>query len=105
MKESEKNIDDTKPKINFSKSRIEKIRKEFNESRHKFSKSKIDEFRRNFYEIGNDQNLSAPKLKQINRSLIELEENLFKPKKYYDYDDIEYKGVSNVKDFILFVNR
>ena len=27
-----------KPKTNFSKARIEKIRKEFNESRHKFSK-------------------------------------------------------------------
>ena len=27
-----------KPKINFSKARIEKIRKEFNESRYKFSK-------------------------------------------------------------------
>ena len=27
VKESEKNFDDTKPKINFSKSRIEKIRK------------------------------------------------------------------------------
>ena len=27
-----------KPKINFSKASIEKIRKEFNESRHKFSK-------------------------------------------------------------------
>ena len=31
-----------KPKTNFSKARIEKIRKEFNESRHKFSKSKIN---------------------------------------------------------------
>ena len=26
-------------------------------------------------------------------SLSELEENLFKPKNYYDYDDIEYKGI------------
>ena len=40
VKKSEKNFDNTKPKINFSKARIEKIRKEFNESRHKFSKSK-----------------------------------------------------------------
>ena len=29
LKESEKNFDNTKPKINFSKVRIEKIRKEF----------------------------------------------------------------------------
>ena len=40
-----------KQKINFSKARIEKIRKEFNESRHKFSKSKINQIRRNLYEI------------------------------------------------------
>ena len=31
-----------KPKINFSKVRLEKIRKEFNKSKHKFSKSKIN---------------------------------------------------------------
>ena len=37
LKESEKKFDSKKPKLNFSKSRIEKIRKEFNESRHKFS--------------------------------------------------------------------
>ena len=42
LKESEKNFDVTKPRIKFSKSRIEKIRKKFNELRHKFSKSKIN---------------------------------------------------------------
>ena len=30
LKESEKNFDDTKPKINFSKPRTEKIRKKIN---------------------------------------------------------------------------
>ena len=38
LKEIEKNFNDTKPKINFSKSRIEKIRKKLNELKHKFSK-------------------------------------------------------------------
>ena len=56
-----KNFDDTKPKVNFSKARIEKIRKEFNESRHEFSKSKINEIRRNLYEIENEKNLFASK--------------------------------------------
>ena len=37
-----------KPKTNFSKTRIEKTRKEFNESRHKFSKLKIKEIRKIF---------------------------------------------------------
>ena len=71
-----------KPKVNFSKPRIEKIRKEFNEIRHKFSKSKINEIRRYLYEIENKKNLFAPKIKKIER-------NCFKPKKYYDYDDTE----------------
>ena len=60
-----------KTKPDFSKAKIE-----FNESRHKFSKLKI---------------------KEIERNLTELEENLFKTKKYHDYDDIEYKGIRNVR--------
>ena len=65
-------------KINFFKPRIEKIRKEFNESRHKFSKSKINEIRRNLYEIENEKNLFESKIKEIKRNLAELEENLSK---------------------------
>ena len=48
VKTREKNFDDTKPKINFSKPTIEKIRKKFNNSRYK---SKINEIRRSLYEI------------------------------------------------------
>ena len=98
MKEGEKNFDDTKPKINFFKPRIEKIRKVFNDSRHKFSKSKINEIKTNLYEIENEKNLFAPKIKEIEINDLELEENLFKPKKYYDYDDTEYKGIRDIKD-------
>ena len=85
-------------KINFSKPRIKKIRKEFNESRHTFSKSKLNETRRNLYEIENEKSLFTPKIKEIERNLLELEENLFKSEKYYDYDDTEYKGIRDVKD-------
>ena len=93
LKESEKNFDDTKPKISFSKSRIKGIGKEFNESKHKFSKSKIDEIRRNLYEIENLKNLLTPKIKKIEKNLLELEDNSFKPKRYYDCDDTEYKEI------------
>ena len=61
----------------------------------KFSKSKINKIRRNLHEIENEKNLFAPKIQEI---LLELEENLFKPKKYYDYDDTEYNGIRDVKD-------
>ena len=82
-----------KPKTNFSKARIEKIRKEFNESRYKFSKLKIKEIRQNLYKIENES-----KINKIERNLTELEENLSKTKKYYDYNDIECRGIKNVRD-------
>ena len=87
-----------KPKTNFSKARIEKIRKEFNESRYKYSKLKIKEIRKNLCEIEKEKNLSESKIKEFERNLPELEENLFKTKKYYDYDHIEYRGIRNVRD-------
>ena len=94
---SEKNFDDTKPKINFSKVKIEKIRKKFNESRHKFSKSKI-----NLYKIKNKKNLFALRVEEIEKNLLEIEKNLFKTKKYYDYDNNEYKGIRDVKNLFDF---
>ena len=36
-------------------------------------------------------------LKETERNLLGLEENLFNPKKYYDYGDAEHKGIKNVK--------
>ena len=37
-------------------------------------------------------------MKETERNLLELEENLFRPKRNYDYDDTEYKGIRDVKD-------
>ena len=75
------------------------MRKEFNESRYKFSKLKIKEIRKNLYEIENEKNPSESKIKEIERNLTKLEENLSKTKKYYNYDDTEYRGLKNVRDF------
>ena len=91
-----------KPKTCFSKAKIEKIRKQFNESRYKLSKLKIKELRKNLCEIENEKNPSESKIKEIERNLTELEENLSKIKKYYDYDDIEYRGIRNVRDLFDF---
>ena len=45
-------------------------------------------------------------IKEIERNLFELEENLSEPKKYYDYDDTEYKRIRDVKDlFDLSVDK
>ena len=37
-------------------------------------------------------------MKDIEINLTELEENLSKTKKYYNYDDIEYNGIRNIRD-------
>ena len=46
----------------------------------------------------NEKNPSESKIKKIEKNLTELEENLSKTKKYYDYDDIEYTGIKNIRD-------
>ena len=56
LKESESLKENAKPRTNFSKARIEKIRKEFSKSRHKLFKSKINKIRRKFYDIKNKKN-------------------------------------------------
>ena len=38
------------------------------------------------------------KTEEIEKNLHELEKSLSKLKWYYDYDDIEYKGIRNVKN-------
>ena len=59
---------------------------------------KIKEIRKNLYEIKNEKNPSESKIKESERNLTELEENLSKTKRYYDYDDIEYRRIKNVRD-------
>ena len=44
------------------------------------------------------RNPSESKIKEIEINLTELEDNLSKTKKYYDYDDSKYKGIRNVRD-------
>ena len=45
-------------------------------------------------------NLSAQKIKEIEKHFLELEKNLSKLKKFYDYDDIEYKGKRDVRNLL-----
>ena len=54
----------SKPVKIGKKSKIEKIRKEFNESRYRFSKLRIKEIRKNLYEIENEKNPSESKKKR-----------------------------------------
>ena len=62
-----------------------------------FLKPKIKEIRKNLYEI-EKKNLSESRIKGTEKSIFELEESLSKLKKYYDYDDAEYKGIRDIKN-------
>ena len=59
---------------------------------------KINETRRNLYEIKSKKYLFALRMGEIEKSLDELERNLSKKKKYYDYDDARYRGIKDIKD-------
>ena len=84
-----------KPKMNLSKKKIKEIKKDFIELRYGFSKSKINEFRRRLYNMKNQQNFSAPEIKETEKNLFELKKSLDSLKKYYDYDT-EYQGIRDI---------
>ena len=44
--------------------------------------------------------ISESKIKKMEKNLLELEQNLSKLKKYYDYDDAEYKGIRDTGNFL-----
>ena len=90
VKESEKNFDDA---------RIKKIKKDLNELRDTLSKRKIKKTRKVLYRIENK------KIKEIEKNLLKLEKRLSKLKKYYDYDDVEYKGRDVKNLFNLSINE
>ena len=83
---------------NVDNAGIKKIKENFNEFRDKCLKPKIKEIRKNPYEIEKKKNLSTLKIKNIEKNLFKLQKSLSKLKKYYDNDDIEYKGIREVRN-------
>ena len=61
-----------KIEVKVNKKRLEKIRKDFDELRHKFSKKEIDRYRKAFYNVKNYKNLSISEIKEPGQSLIKL---------------------------------
>ena len=86
----------SKNEKNFDKTRTEKIREEIKKLRHEFSESEIKQVKINLYKIENKNSFSVSK--KAKKYLLQLEQKLFRLKKYYDYDDAEYEGMKDVKD-------
>ena len=81
---------------NKDKTRIDEITEEIKELGHKLSRQELKEIKKNLYEIENKQNrLESKKTKKY---LNKLEERIYKLNKYYDYDDVKYRGIKDIKD-------
>ena len=81
---------------------LKKIKKDFNELRHRFSKPEIKEIRKILYEIENKKNLSKSKAKRIENNFLELEKSIsgFKKHKNGDYDDPEYRNLKTQEIYL-----
>ena len=83
---------------NKDKTRIEKIREEIKKSSHKFSRQELNEIRKNLYEIENKRGrLESKKTKKY---LSKYEERIYKLNRYYDYDEVKYRGIRDIKDLL-----
>ena len=91
-------LSEPKPKINLSKKKIKEIKKDFSELRYGFSKLKINEFSISLYNLKKQKNLSTPEIKETEKNLLELEKSLSSLKKYYDYDNTEYRGIRDIEN-------
>ena len=61
-----------RPEIRVNKKKLKKLRKDFDELRHKFSKKEIDRYRKAFYVAKNKQYLSKSEIKNTNKSFNKL---------------------------------
>ena len=53
-----------RPEISVNKKKFKKLRKDFDELRHKLDKKEIDRYRKAFYDVKNYENLSISKKKK-----------------------------------------
>ena len=114
--ESERNLTEIY-KSKFDNAEIEETKKYFHELRGKFSRLKINEIRKRFYKKEKieqyfkeleKKNISKKEEKKVKKYrekqekneqyLKQLKENLNKSKKYYDYDDRDYKGIRDIEN-------
>ena len=72
LKISKSKIPKPWPEIRVNKKIVKKLRKNFDELRHKFDKKEIDRYRKAFYNVKNYENLSIRKIKKASKSLDKL---------------------------------
>ena len=71
-----KGLSEPKPKIRINNKKLEEIRQDFYELRHKFSKKEIGRYRKAFYVIKNRKHHSISEIKEAQKNLTELKKIL-----------------------------
>ena len=84
-----------RPEIRVNKKKLKKLRKDFDELRHKFSKKEIDRYRKAFYVAKNKKYLFESELKKTNKNINELEKSLGFKKFHGDIDSVDYDDLDN----------
>ena len=59
-----------RPETRVNKKKLKKLRKDFDELRHKFDKKEIDRYRKAFYDVKNYENLSISKIKKAKKKVL-----------------------------------
>ena len=84
-----------KPEIRVNKRKLKKLRKDFDELRHKFSKKEIDRYRKAFYDIKNYKHLSISEIKKASKNLTKLKISLRFKKLHGNIDSVDYDDLDN----------
>ena len=84
-----------KMEIKVNRKKLEKLRKDFDELRHKFSKKEIDRYRKAFYVAKNKKYLSESEIKKTNKNLTKLKKSLRFKKFRGNIDSVNYEDLDN----------
>ena len=113
----------TKLEIRVNKRKFKKLRKDFDELRHKFSKKEIDRYWKAFYVAKNKKYLSESEIKKTNKSFTKLKKSLsfkkfcgntdtddYEDLDNYDYnydfaDDDEYRKIGSIRTLFKELDR
>ena len=90
-----KAISKPKLKLGINKKKLEEIRKDFYNLRHKFSKEEVDKYRKVFCDIKNYRYLSESEIEDVRKNFNELESSLIFKKFHGDIDSVDYADLDN----------
>ena len=87
-----------RPEIRVNKKKLKKLRKDFDELRHKFSKKEIKEYRKAFYVAKNEKYLSKSEITKANKNITKFKKSLRFKKFGGNIGSVNYEDFDNYGD-------